>query len=176
MKTLALVRSIFFHVTLSTLCLNGAAPKHFRVDGPKAPEIKIDIPVKLSKVRAVFNMDHAAFQGDMPVGLGLMTLMVSRYDDMGADWKITAIFHGEAGYMVLDDEAYDRVRKTKTGNPYKTTIAALMKNGVGFEMCVVTMQVNRWGNADLLPGVKVNGGAIGRLIELVQQGYVQLQP
>ncbi len=35
---------------------------------------------------------------------------------------------------------------------------------------------NHWGNADLLPGVKVDGGAIGRIVQLVQQGYVQIQP
>ena len=33
-----------------------------------------------------------------------------------------------------------------------------------------------WVNADLLPGVKVDTGAIGRLIQLVQEGYVQIQP
>jgi hypothetical protein len=38
------------------------------------------------------------------------------------------------------------------------------------------MKVQHWGNADLLPGIKVNTGAVGRLIQLVQDGYVQIQP
>jgi len=38
------------------------------------------------------------------------------------------------------------------------------------------MKKHRWSNEDLLPGVKVNGGAVLRVIQLVQQGYVQIQP
>ena len=33
-----------------------------------------------------------------------------------------------------------------------------------------------WVNADLLPGVKVDTGANLRIVQLVQDGYVQLQP
>jgi hypothetical protein len=32
------------------------------------------------------------------------------------------------------------------------------------------------GNEDLLPELKVNAGAIGRLIQLVHDGYIQIQP
>jgi intracellular sulfur oxidation DsrE/DsrF family protein len=39
------------------------------------------------------------------------------------------------------------------------------------------MRDNHWRNADLLPGVKVDTGAIIRIVQLVQQeGYVQIQP
>jgi intracellular sulfur oxidation DsrE/DsrF family protein len=44
------------------------------------------------------------------------------------------------------------------------------------EECAISMKSNGWGNQDLLPGVKVNAGAVGRLIELVQEGYIQIQP
>ena len=33
-----------------------------------------------------------------------------------------------------------------------------------------------WVNAELIPGVKVNAGANFRIIELVQDGYMQIQP
>jgi hypothetical protein len=33
-----------------------------------------------------------------------------------------------------------------------------------------------WTNADLLPGTKVNTGANFRIVELVQEGFVQIQP
>jgi hypothetical protein len=38
------------------------------------------------------------------------------------------------------------------------------------------MKGNHWTNANLLPGVKVNTGANFRLVDLMQQGYVMLQP
>jgi intracellular sulfur oxidation DsrE/DsrF family protein len=77
---------------------------------------------------------------------------------------------------MLNDKAYDRARKSGIGNPYKQQIVALQQQGVAFEECVVTAEANGWTNADLLPGVKVNGGAVLRLVQLMQDGFVQLQP
>jgi intracellular sulfur oxidation DsrE/DsrF family protein len=54
--------------------------------------------------------------------------------------------------------------------------AELLKQGVQIEECVVSMKNHAWDNEDLLPGVKVNAGAVGRLIQLIQEGYVQIQP
>jgi intracellular sulfur oxidation DsrE/DsrF family protein len=81
-----------------------------------------------------------------------------------------------AGYILLNDEAYNKARKTTRGNPYKAEIAALQAQGVQFEECGQTARTNGWVNADLLPGVKVDTGATLRLVQLVQDGYVQLQP
>ena len=78
--------------------------------------------------------------------------------------------------MTLNDEAYNVYRKVTTGNPYKELIVELIKQGAQIEECAVSMQNHRWGNEDLLPGVKVNNGAVVRLIQLVQKGYVQIQP
>lgn len=39
-----------------------------------------------------------------------------------------------------------------------------------------TMADNHWQNAELLPGIKVNTGANFRIVQLVQEGFVQLQP
>ena len=43
-------------------------------------------------------------------------------------------------------------------------------------ICAETMRLNGWRNADVLPGVKVNSGANFRLIELIQQGYIEIHP
>jgi intracellular sulfur oxidation DsrE/DsrF family protein len=139
-------------------------------------EIHIDVPVALKQAKVVFNMDHAAFSGDTPVGLAHMTMMLERFKQIGTQWKLAAIFHGEAGYMLLNDETYNAVRKTKTGNPFKAMIQNLISQGVEIEECAVTMKGNKWINANLLPNVKVDSGADGRIIELVQQGYVMIQP
>jgi intracellular sulfur oxidation DsrE/DsrF family protein len=141
-----------------------------------ADGVRIDIPVELKTAKVVFNMDHAAFIGDTPIGLAHMAMMVERFKQAGTEGSIAAIFHGAAGYMLLGDTAYDEARKTRTGNPYKATIAHLLSEGVMIEECAVTMKANHWTNGDLLPGVKVNAGANLRIVGLVQQGYVMLQP
>lgn len=46
------------------------------------------------------------------------------------------------------------------------------KQGVQIEECVVSMKNYAWGTEDLLPGVKVKAGAVGRIIQLTQAGYI----
>lgn len=138
--------------------------------------IHIDVPVSLKDAKVVFNLDHLAFAGDEPIGLDFLRVMTARFHAERTNYHIVAIFHGPAGYMLLRDATYNRVRNWENGNPYKDQIAALLKDGVQFEECGETMKINHWRNDDLLPGAKVNTGANFRIIELVQQGYVQIQP
>jgi intracellular sulfur oxidation DsrE/DsrF family protein len=138
--------------------------------------LQIDVPAAVKASKVVFNMDHAAFSGDQSIGLRQMQSMILAYRERKTPLEIIAVFHGAAGYMMLNDKAYDRARKSGIGNPYKQQIVALQQQGVAFEECVVTAEANGWTNADLLPGVKVNGGAVLRLVQLMQDGFVQLQP
>ena len=140
------------------------------------PAIHVDVPVRLNQANVVFNMDHLAFAGDLPIGLKYMDLLAKRYLEWHTKGRIVAVFHGPAAYMTLNDKAYNANRHVTTGNPYKGLIAGLIGQGVQIEECAFAMKVNGWGNADLLPGVKVDTGGVGRIIELVQQGYVQIQP
>ncbi len=141
-----------------------------------APEITIDVPVKLQKAKVVFNMDHLAFQGDLPVGVKYMGLFADRMKEQNAPAQIVGVFHGDAGYMLLNDAAYNRARRVSTGNPLKGPMADLIKKGIQLEECAVTMRGNGWSNKDLLPGVKVNTGAVIRLVELQQQGFAEIHP
>ncbi len=147
-----------------------------RMPTPDRSAVRIDIPVNLRTANAVFNLDHLAFSGDMPVGIKYMHLLAERYKEQNIQGKIIGIFHGQAAYMTLNDRAYNAFRGVTTGNPYKELIATLLKQGVQVEECAVSMRSHHWTNSDLLPGVKVNAGAVIRLIQLVQQGYVQIQP
>jgi intracellular sulfur oxidation DsrE/DsrF family protein len=161
---------------LSALAANAMMLPVMATPAAPAPQIRIDVPVVLKKAKVVFNMDHAAFNGDVPVGLKHMALMLDRFRQTGTDSRLVAVFHGDAGYMLLNDETYDAVRKTRSGNPYKGMVEDLIKAGVQIEECGATMQANKWINEDLLPGVKVNSGALGRIVQLVQEGYVMIQP
>ena len=138
--------------------------------------IRIDIPVVLEKADVVFNMDHTAFTGDMSVGINYMRLLSNRFKEMNTTGHIIGVFHGDAAYLTLNDNAYNIYRKVSTGNPHKDLIAELLKLGVQIEECAVSMKNHQWGNEDLLHGVKVNSGATVRLIQLGQSGYVQIQP
>jgi intracellular sulfur oxidation DsrE/DsrF family protein len=141
-----------------------------------ADGVRVDVPVVLKDAKVVFNLDHPAFEGDEPTGLNFMRLMLARFRADHTSAQIVAIFHGAIGYMLLDDDAYNRVRGWSRGNPYKDQIEALMADGVQIEECGETMLVNHWRNTDLLPGAKVDTGAIIRIVQLAQQGYVQIQP
>ncbi len=138
--------------------------------------LRIDVPVKLARGDVVFNMAHVALQGDLPVGMKYMRLVARRLRETGVTGHLVAVFHSDAGYMTLSDRAYDAYRNVSTGNPYKALLAELAADGVQIEECAATMRDHRWTNDDLLPFVKVNAGAISRMIELAQRGYVQITP
>lgn len=166
-------RRIFISALVS---ISLAFPAFSSLAEPTPPTIRIDVPVVLKQSKVVFNLDHAAFSGDTPVGLKHMTMMLERYKQAGTELSLVAVFHGDAGYMLLNDETYNAVRKTETGNPYKGMVENLIKQGAHVEECAITMKAKKWGNENLLPGVKVNSGALGRIVQLVQEGYVMLQP
>ncbi len=158
------------------LCLGFAQAAPVRAADATPDQIQIDVPVSLKASKVVFNMDHPTFAGDQSIGLMYMSLMLKNYAAAKVSVQIIAVYHSMAGYMLLNDEAYNKARKTTRGNPYKDEIAALQKQGVQFEECGQTARSNGWVNANLLPGVKVDTGGNLRLVQLVQEGYVQLQP
>ena len=169
-------------IAVTALALTYVAVPAFAAD-PAIPvlqqspaPLKIDIPVVLKDAKIVFNMSQLAFVGEQSVGLTHMKILVQRFKADQTTSKIIAVFHGQAGFMVLDDAAYNKARRTERGNPFKALIAELQQVGVEFEECGQTAKANNWTNADFLPGVKVNSGANLRLVELVQSGFIQLQP
>lgn len=171
-----LIRS-FRALAVAALALAAAAAgSHAAPGAASLHAIHVDIPVALKNPKVVFNMDHLAFGGDLPVGIRTMHLLADRLAAEGTGGSIIGVFSGEAAYMTLNDRAYNAARHVGTGNPYKGPLAELMRQGVQIEECAVSMKAHGWGNEDLLPGVKVNSGAVGRIVELVEQGYVQIQP
>jgi uncharacterized protein len=138
--------------------------------------LHIEVPVPLKASKLVFNIDHPAFAADQPIGLAQMKLVMERYKAAQIPIQIVAVFHGAMGYMLLNDAAYNNGPKSWKGNPFKAQIEALQQEGVQFEICVNTAKRNGWVNADFLPGVKVDGGATLRIVQLVQDGYVQIHP
>ena len=109
---------------------------------------------------------------------GICIFHLQLIENDAADWnaqaQVIAVFHTNAGPVTLNDSAYNAERNVATGNPYKTLVEDLMKRGAHIELCGATARAHGWGNADLLPGIKVNTDAMARTTQLVQEGFVKI--
>jgi intracellular sulfur oxidation DsrE/DsrF family protein len=136
--------------------------------------LNIDIPVKLKSVKTVYSIGALAFEGDLPASIFHLQLIQNDIQDWDAKSEVIAVFHTNAGHVILNDRAYNTDRNIATGNPYKELIADLRKRGVKMELCGATAKSHNWGNADLLTDVKVNTDAMARTTQLVQDGFVKI--
>jgi intracellular sulfur oxidation DsrE/DsrF family protein len=136
--------------------------------------LHIDIPVTLKDVKTIYSIGALEFEGDLPASIFHLQLITDDIADANARSEVIAVFHTNAGHATLHDGAYNVERNIATGNPYKALVADLMKRGVRVELCGATAKVHGWGNADLLPDIKVNTDAMSRTTELVQQGFVKI--
>jgi intracellular sulfur oxidation DsrE/DsrF family protein len=136
--------------------------------------LHIDIAVKLTELKVVFSVGALAFEGDLPASMFHLQLIENDIADWNAEAQVIAVFHTNAGHVTLNDSAYNAERNVATGNPYKELVAGVMKRGVQIELCGATAKVHKWGNADLLPGIKVNTDAMARTTQLVQEGFVKI--
>ena len=143
------------------------------MSGSEKP-LSIDIPVKLPELKVAFSVAALAFEGDLPASIFHLGLIAQDTTDWQARIEIIAVFHTNAGHVTLNDKAYNSERMVATGNPYRQLVADLMNRGVRIELCGATARAHKWGNEDLLPGVKVNTDAMARMSQLVQQGFVQI--
>jgi intracellular sulfur oxidation DsrE/DsrF family protein len=161
---------------MNAVCNNAAALAAENAVQQKDPEIRIDIPVSLQKANVVFDIGHVSFSKDLPFAFRFMNIMIKQFKEQGTAGQIIGSFYADAAYLLLNDQAYNRHRNISTGNPYRGFIAELQAQGIQIEECAVSMKLQKIGNADLLPDVKVNSGANPRMVQLMQQGFVRLQP
>jgi len=136
--------------------------------------LHIDIPVRLAEAKVAFSIAALAFEGDLPASIFHLQLIANDTANWNAKARVIAVFHTNAGHVTLNDDSYNADRLVATGNPYKKLVADLMKRGVEIELCGATAKVHKWGNADLLPGIKVNTDAMARMSELVEEGFIQM--
>ena len=138
------------------------------------PPLHIDISVKMTNVRTVYSIGALAFEGDLPASIFHLQLIEGDITDWNAKSEVIAVFHTNAGHVTLHDNSYNADRNIATGNPYRELVQDLMTRGVQIELCGATAKAHGWGNADLLPGVKVNTDAMARTTQLVQAGFVKI--
>jgi intracellular sulfur oxidation DsrE/DsrF family protein len=136
--------------------------------------LHIDIPVKLTEVKVVFSIASLSFEGDLPASLSHLQLIVNDISNWNAKSQIVAVFHTNAGHVTLHDQAYNHDRNIATGNPYRELVTDLMERSVQVELCGATTKVHGWGNADIIPGIKINTDAMARTTQLVQDGFIKI--
>ena len=136
--------------------------------------LHIDIPVELKEVKNVFSVASLSLEGDLPACLFHLHLIVDDISSWKAKSEVVAIFHTNAGHVTLHDQAYNADRNIAIGNPYRQLVTDLMEHGAQVELCGATAKVHGWGNADLIPGIKINTDAMARTTQLVQEGFVKI--
>jgi intracellular sulfur oxidation DsrE/DsrF family protein len=134
----------------------------------------IDIPVELKEVKSVHSIGNLQFEGDLPAALFHLQLITTDIRNWNATSDLVVVFHTNAGHVTLNDAAYNASRNIATGIPYGKLVADLIDIGVKVELCGATAKANGWGNADLLPRIKINLDAMARTIQLVQRGFVKI--
>jgi hypothetical protein len=93
-KWLAIPFAICLCVPVGQLCAQESA----------GPALHIDIPIRLEKANVVIDMGHLVFGGDNPFALADINLLASELRDWNSNGQIVVIFHGDATYLVLNDE------------------------------------------------------------------------
>jgi intracellular sulfur oxidation DsrE/DsrF family protein len=167
-------RNKWFAILAISMCMSLSALAQDSAGAKAEEDLHIDIPTTLEKANVVIDFGHAVYLGDTLFALGDINLLASDVRDWNAKGQIVVIFHGDAAYLILNDETYNTNRHVATGNPYKKMLNAIMAKGVQLELCGATAKGNQWGNANLLPGIKVNVNAMVRLTQLEQEGFTAI--
>ena len=145
----------------------------FAAPAQEPHKLIIDIPVTIEHADVAYNAGRLTWDKDTPFQLEELRLLATAHA-AGAKGEMIAIFHGDSGYVLLNDEAYNKFRNTDTGNPYKETLIKLMAEELKLEECGATAAENGWVNTDFLPGIKVNTNAMLRFIQLEEKGYIYI--
>lgn len=140
---------------------------------PAQTSIPIDIPAPLTNADVVFNILHRDPIPGRQTSLHLAKVLDGNLTRERVPRNFILVFHGDGAALVCDDVTFKRQTGSKVANPYKQAIANLQKAGLQTEICVVAMEEKGIARNQLLPGVKVNAGALLRIIELTQKGYTQ---
>lgn len=161
--------------------------------GATNDSICVDVPVALDGAKVVFNLDTHAVDGKgQSKGLKHMVMFATamkarinaglvRADEVA----IIGVLHGAASKWALKESSGGDTSQQK----WIKSIFKLRQQGINIqlEICGVNMMSNHWTKADLFSyddlgepdtavggRIYVNGGAIGRMIDLQQNKFVYL--
>lgn len=130
-------------------------------------------------VRVVYQVKTDEWREGVGSGLYQVRNLYRIYDDMGLRLRyihLSAVFHGDAAYWMLTDEAYNEHRGVSTGNPNRELIEELADDlGASIEVCSRSLKQHGWSEDDVLPEVTIVRAAYPRIIDLQLQGYAYIR-
>lgn len=137
------------------------------------------IPVSVKQdVKVAYEATHDTWENGVAKALNTIKKQKEFYRDMGVvkgQLNLHGVFHSDAGYFLLTDQAYRRHTGSIGGNPNRSIIQELSAAGVSIELCAQTMKHNGWKAEDILPSVTVVHDAYTRLADLQLQGFAYLK-
>lgn len=138
-------------------------------------------PSAAGEVRAVYQASGDVWKDGVSRALFYVDKTAQAYEQRGVardDLALVVVYHGEAGYHLLNDGAFERFAGarsvTATVNPNARHVRDLSERGIRIEMCSSTMRQHGWTERDLLPGVQVVPNAYPRVIDLQMDGYAHI--
>jgi intracellular sulfur oxidation DsrE/DsrF family protein len=141
-----------------------------------APALAADITPKVEKFQTVVYANRRPSADVVFYGFAQWRDALAQAQAAGAtQTSLIYVLDGPAAVLALNDAAYNRVMGTSAGNPWKSLVGDLQKSGAQMEVCGRRLKNLGAGNADLLPGVKVDSDGWLRVIELQAKGHSLFQ-
>lgn len=112
----------------------------------------------------VYHIDDAAAQALK----GLRN--VKNHVDTDPAARITVVTHAN-GVDFLMTDAMDR-----NGNPYEVAVQELVRRGVKFEVCEITLKNRNLKNAQFIQEASFTPSGVVRIAKLQKQGYAYIKP
>lgn len=90
--------------------------------------------------------------------------------DVDPKAKITVVAHSEGVDFLMEGE------KDRNGNPFATTVAALVARGVRFEVCEITLRNRGLKKEQFIQEADFTPSGVVRIAQLQHQGAAYIRP
>lgn len=171
---IALCLSTLIAVTPASAQLEGfETGPVFEDFGPTA-EVQTDAPLPAdSSFKIAFDVAKKAEPGKLNRTIESAARFINMHVKAGVpveNIRLAIVVHGGAAGDLLSQTAYG-ARNEGASNSSAAAIAALQEKGVTFHLCGQSAAAYKIGNADLLPGVRMDLSAMTAHAKLQQQGF-----
>ncbi len=95
---------------------------------------------------------------------------VKNHLDTDPSAKIIVVSHAQGVDFLMQDA------KDRNGNPYEISVQELVRRGVSFEVCEITLKNRNLDKKQFIPEAQFTPSGVVRLTKLQLQGYAYLKP
>jgi intracellular sulfur oxidation DsrE/DsrF family protein len=179
MKTVSTFKQSHRILTLLALLSLAASPTTTKATAEQSAHERVVIGIEQKQsIRVVVQVTTGDMEGDFHKGLRRVKAIADGYLAAGVpadEIDIRAVFHGGASDHLLTDEAWNRYKKTDTGNPSRALLDALPEIPAQIELCDTRRQRNGWAKSDIHSEVVLVSGAYHRLADLQMRGFAYVR-